>query len=230
MLLMSKVGSLTGVLAIGLMSVGCVIHVAPPPAPGKVIPKLEMAPEPPGDGDGQVIIDTTNGPSTVTVVVLGLGNSTAITKTICATTPCAANLPIGSHDLVFSGKADPELASTDAVQVNRAPTVFRHTIGRIEQSPGLMWGGLGVVTLGATGMLIYGVSASSTLSGESATGSYIGLGVSTAITAAGVVMMMAGRTKLQPGSSVQWTPDGSVPVDKVSGRNVIHWLPNGFTF
>jgi hypothetical protein len=228
---MARAGWLTGVLAIGFMSVGCVIHVAPPPAPQKVIPKLDIAPEPPGDGDGQVIIDTTNGPATVTVVLLGLGNSTALTKTICATTPCAANLPIGSHDLVFSGKGDPQLASTDAVQVNRAPSVIRHTVGRIEQSPGLLWGGMGAVTLGAIGMMVYGVSASSAdILGESKTGDYIGLGVSAGITAAGVVMMMMGRTKLQPGSSVQWNPDGSIPVDKVSGRNVIHWLPNGVSW
>src|ERR1043165_4199708 len=104
---MTKRAWLVCVLASTLASGGCVVHVAPPPAPAKMIPKLDMPPEPPGDGDGQVIIDTTNGPSTVTVVIMGLGNSTALTKTICATTPCAANLPIGSHDLVFSGKSDP---------------------------------------------------------------------------------------------------------------------------
>ena len=200
---------------------GCIVHVAPPPAPEKVMPKLTMDPEPPGDGDGQVIVDASNGPATVTVVLLSSG-SRALTKTVCAATPCAVNLPIGSHDLIFAGKTDPSMASTDAVQVGRTPSILRHTVGKVDSSPGLMWGGLGVITLGATGMLVYGVSATSSVSGESKTGDYIGLGVSTALTAAGAIMMYAGRTKLQPGSSVQWTPDGAIPVDKKSGRTVMY--------
>jgi len=206
-------------LVVGMAGAGCLVRVAPPPTPDKVLPKLATQPEPPGEDEGQVIVDTTNGPATVTVVILGMGGSTALTKTVCATTPCAVNLPIGSFDLVFSGKADPAMASTDAVQVARAPSILRHTVGRVDSSPGLLWGGMGLATLGGTGMLIYGILATGDLAGTS---EYIGLGVSTALTAAGVVMMMMGRTKLQPGSSIQWTPDGAIPVDKKSGRTVMY--------
>jgi hypothetical protein len=219
--MLGRLLSLMGVVVVA--GAGCLVRIAPPPTPDKVMPKVTMDPEPPGDGDGQVIVDTTNGPATVTVVLLAMGGSTALTKTVCATTPCAVNLPIGSHDLIFAGKADPSMASTDAVQVARAPSILRHTVGKVDASPGLLWGGFGLVTVGGCGMLVYGIFASSSaIPGESKTGDYIGLGVSTAITAAGAWMMYAGRTRLQPGSSVQWTPDGAIPVDKKSGRTVMY--------
>jgi hypothetical protein len=78
---------------------------------------------------------------------------------------------------------------------------------------------MGLTTLGAIGLMVYGITATSDIAG---TGDYVGLGVSGALTAAGVVMMMVGRTKLQPGSSIQWTPDGAIPVDKTSGRTVMY--------
>src|SRR5688572_13531225 len=114
--MLGRLGLLMGLAVFA--GVGCIVHVTPPPAPEKLMPKLTMDPEPPGEGDGQVIVDTTNGPATVTVVLLSSG-SRALTKTVCATTPCSVNLPIGSHDLIFAGKTDPSLASTDAVQVAR---------------------------------------------------------------------------------------------------------------
>jgi len=215
---------LTALLATG----ACVAHVPPAPIPDKVVPQVANKPDPPAADEGQVTIDTTNGPATVSVVVMGLGYARALTKNLCATTPCTANLPLGSFDLVFNGKRDPTLASSDAVQVTRTPSIMRHTIGSVESSPGLLIGGITLVTLGGSGVLVGGLGLMSEYS--STTSSLLTLGVSTAITVAGALMMSAGRTRIQPGSSVQWTPDDAVPFEKPAKQQAIRMSPGGMGF
>jgi hypothetical protein len=211
-----------------LGTAACVAHVPPPPVPDKVIPEVATKPDPPASDQGQVTIDTTNGPATVSVVLMGFGYSGALTKNLCATTPCTANLPIGSFDLVFSGKGDPTMASSDAVQVTRTPSIMRHTIGNVQSSPGLLIGGITLVTLGGSGVLVGGLGLTSEYS--STTSSLLTLGVSAAITVAGALMMSAGRTRIQPGSSVQWTPEGAVPFEKPAKQQAIRLSPDGMGF
>jgi hypothetical protein len=215
-----------GVVVLALAGGGCVAHLPAPPTPEKVVPQLSERPEPPGDGEGQVIVDATNGPASVTVIVSALNIGTAygtassvLTKTICATTPCAVNLPVGAQELIFAGKKDDTMASSDTVQVGRTPTVFRHTVGSIKTSPGLEYGGLTLAVVGGTtaltGLILLPLESSKS-------SGFIITGVGGAVTAIGAAMMYYGRTVIQPGSSVQWTPDGSVPTpsDK-NGRHVV---------
>jgi hypothetical protein len=161
-------------------------------------------------------------------VLLGFGNSSAFTKNLCATTPCTANLPLGSYDLIFASKSDPDMASSDAVQVTRTPSIMRHTVGNVQSSPGLLIGGISVVTLGGCGVLVGGLGLMSEFSSK--TSSLVTLGVSTAITIVGALMMSAGRTRIQPGSSVQWTPEGAVPFEKPGKQQAIRMSPDGLGF
>jgi hypothetical protein len=213
---------------LSIASAGCVAHVPPPPVPEKIVPQVATQPDPPADDEGQVTLDTTNGPASVSVVLLGLGGGAAFTRSICATTPCTANLPLGSYDVIFSGKRDPSQASTDAVQVTRTPTIMRHTMGSVESSPGLQIGGVTVVTLGGTvallGLIELGSSFSSTGSAAAT------LGVGGAITLVGALMMNAGRTRIQPGSSVQWTPDGATAPSKPTKQQALYLTPNGMGY
>ena len=72
------------------------------------------------------------------------------THPLCATTPCAANLPIGTYNLIFKGRNDPALESTEIVQVGRAPSVLRHTMGSVRYSSGMYQGGVLVAIVGAS--------------------------------------------------------------------------------
>jgi hypothetical protein len=215
-----------------LSGTGCsvVIRVPPPATPDKIIPEVINKADPPHEGQGTVIIDATNGPAQVEVVVSALtvgATTSALTKTLCATTPCAVNLPYGSYDLVFGGKKDEELASTDAVQIGRTPSVFRHTMGSVRSSPGLLVGGMSLVVLGSIAAL---TGALLVTTPEAGTADWATLGVGVGATAVGAVMTYYGRTKVQPGSSVQWTPDGATPAtpEPQGGRQVLRVTPNGF--
>jgi hypothetical protein len=202
---------------------GCGVRTLPAPqTPDKTVPRLAVAAEPPDEGEGQVIIDTTNGPATVQVSVPGL-----VTVPACATTPCAANLPYGTFRLDFRGRDDLQLHSSDVVQVGRSPSVLRHTMGSTRQSSGLYTGGavalsVGVVLIGA-GLL--GLSDSSYMSRGAAIGS---LAAGAAVTGGGVWMAYYGRPEITPGSSVQWVPDGQAPPPSPGDkREVLRITPTG---
>src|SRR5262245_24374441 len=108
-----KLARISIALAFCFAAGGCGVRRLPAPqTPDKTVPRLAMAAEPPDEGEGQVIIDTTNGPATVAVSVPGL-----VTVPACATTPCAANLPLGTFRLDFRGRDDLQLHSSDVVQV-----------------------------------------------------------------------------------------------------------------
>jgi glycerol uptake facilitator-like aquaporin len=223
-----KLDRVVGSALLLTLGAGCVAHVPPPPVPEKVVPQVATQADPPADDEGVVTIDATNGPASVSVVLLTVGRSGAFTKSICATTPCTANLPLGSYDVVFASKSDPSVGSTDAVQVARTPSIMRHTMGTVESSPGLQIGGITTATLGGC-VLLYG-AISLTSSFTSTTTSLATVGVGAAITAIGLYMMYAGRTRIQPGSSVQWTPEGATPPSKPSKQQALYLTPNGMGY
>ena len=186
---------------------GCGAHVLPAPnVPDKTIPALVQPADPPDEGEGQVIIDTTNGPASVQVSLFG---STSWTHPICATTPCAANLPYGTYNLIFRGRNDPTLESKDILQVGRAPSVFRHTMGSVHSSFNLHFAGLVTLVLGLTLIALGAFSFQD--NNWSTTSSAAVLGVGAAATGAGAWMMSAGRMEITPSSSVQWAPGGPAP-------------------
>src|SRR5437773_8273808 len=142
----SFAGTLAWAPALLLAVNGCSAHILPAPqVPEKKVPELAMPAEPPEEDEGQVIVDTTNGPATVQVELLGMWK-----HPLCATTPCAANLPIGTYNLIFKGRNDPALESTEIVQVGRAPSVLRHTMGSARYSSGMYQGGVLVAIVGGS--------------------------------------------------------------------------------
>jgi hypothetical protein len=209
---------------------GCGARVLPAPkVPDKTIPELAQPAEPPERDEGQVVIDTTNGPAAVQVTLFG---NSAWTHPICATTPCAANLPYGTYNVVFKGRNDPSLESKEILQVGHTPSVLRHTMGSTRMSFGLYFGGLLAVTLGATLMLVGSLGLGDSYSSSSTT--YATLGLGAAATGAGIWMMYAGRPEITPSSSVQWSPGGNVPVPPASKtsdkQQVLRVTPTGFVF
>jgi hypothetical protein len=70
------------------------------------------------------------------------------------------------------------------------------------------------------------LSSSFTSAGSSAAT----LGVGAAITAVGAWMMYAGRTRIQPGSSVQWTPEGATASVKPAKQQALYLTPTGMGY
>jgi hypothetical protein len=206
---------------------GCAVHLPPPQVPDKTVPQLANPADPPSQGEGQIVIDTTNGPANVQVSLLTVG-STTFTHPLCATTPCAANLPYGTYNLVFQGRNDPDLQSGDTVQIGHSGTVFRHTMGKTRMSYGLYFGGILAVVVG---VVIAGTAALSL--GDSYTSkstTYTELAVGAALTGGGAIMMYAGRPEITPSSSVQWAPDGPLPTSAPDDkRQAVRITPTGLT-
>jgi hypothetical protein len=207
---------------------GCGAHIMPAPqVPEKKVPEVAMPAEPPEEDEGQIVVDTTNGPATVQVQLLGMW-----THPLCAATPCAANLPIGTYNLIFKGRNDPALESTEIVQVGRAPSVLRHTMGSARYSSGMYTGGILAVAAGLSlvfvGLLSAGSSDNSALSGGKG---YAAIGIGAAATGLGAWMMMSGRPEITPGSSVQWAPGGAPPPapasTKADKKQVLRLTPTG---
>ena len=226
----SFAGTIVWAPALLLAINGCSAHILPAPqVPEKKVPDLAMPAEPPEEDEGQIVVDTTNGPATVQVQLLGMWK-----HPLCATTPCAANLPIGTYNLIFKGRNDPALESTEIVQVGRAPSVLRHTMGSTRYSTGMYTGGLLVAITGAslalTALLVMSAGGKSALSG---TPGYVALGLGAAATGVGAWMMLEGRPEITPGSSVQWTPGGPAPAGpaptKADKKQVLRVTPTGIT-
>jgi hypothetical protein len=208
---------------------GCIVHLPPPQVPEKTVPQVANPAESPSQGEGQIVIDTTNGPANVQVSLLQVGNAT-FTHPLCATTPCAANLPYGTYNLIFQGKNDDGLGSQDTIQIGRNPSVFRHTMGSTRMSYGLYFGGMLAVVLGVVWASVALVQLGDSYSDKNAT--YRDLGIGGALTVGGAVMMYVGRPQITPSSSVQWAPEGggggpSAPTPTGDKRQVLRVTPNG---
>jgi hypothetical protein len=206
---------------------GCGVNRLPAPQiPEKVMPQLAMEAEPPEADEGTVVIDTTNGPATV---VVSLWGSTLATHPICATTPCAANLPYGTYTLIFRGRNDPAQESSEIVQVGHAPSVFRHTMGTTRASYGLYTGGFLTLVMGAlvAGFGLLGLADSSGFVSKNT--AYVATGIGAAATIGGGLMMYYGRPEITPGSSIQWAPGGPAPPPASPGdkRQVLRLTPTG---
>ena len=206
---------------------GCGVNRLPPPqVPDKVVPQLATEGDPPEKDEGTVVIDTTNGPATVGVSLWG---STSMTHPVCATTPCAANLPYGTYTLIFHGRNDPDQESSEIVQVGRAPSILRHTMGSTHASYGLYSGGFVTLVIGVlvAGFGLIGLADSSGFVSKNS--AYIMTGVGAAATIGGGLMMYYGRPEVTPGSSIQWAPGGPAapPVPSADKRQVLRLAPTG---
>jgi hypothetical protein len=154
------------VAAIAIFGAGCkqatVINAA---TPQKLLPALDAPPSRPADGTGVVIVDSEDGAATVARITgqsriratytyynggfsgVGLTHGSATqTAPVCSTTPCAAYLPYGQHELVFDSNEDEGRRTVFNVTSTEVPSVMRVTLnGQIPASKSY---GFGLATMG----------------------------------------------------------------------------------
>lgn len=202
---------------------------APPRAPDRATVTAEPPRAPTAD-EGTVVLDVTEGRARVELVTgrtqpdpnnnvwmtgygrgwqAGMMPPNLTLRALCMT-PCAVNLPRGDHELLFED-LDPsaQRVSTAMVRVGERPSVVRHALGAQQSDPGgiigaLLLGGLGVVLMGAGGLLLgFGTDADGT---DLRPGGGVTLGVGAALTIAGTILGVRARPLIQPGATTQWTP------------------------
>ena len=135
--------------------VGCAgtRHIDPPPQPVAIIPQVAIPQEPPAPGVSRVLFDVVDGPSLIQIKTQQ-GNN-VMWGPLC-TTPCAADLPAGQHDVSFQLKSDPSHGDSDLLPVEPGTRVYRRSLGERSTSPGLLLGGY---IIGYSGLVVMMMSA-----------------------------------------------------------------------
>jgi hypothetical protein len=219
------------VLVASLALQACSTRYLPPPRAPERAAVVAAAAPPLREGDGQVTLDVVGGPARADLVterLQGLGGTTAwstrgrmvvtpggvqlTTRPLCIT-PCAVNLPLGQHEILFSAPDDPVArSSTGFVNVTPHPSIVRHALGRQETHLGgllgaLLLDGLGFAAMAAGAVLLAfsGVSDHGAVRDYDVAG-YTTLGVGAAMLTSGIVLGHASRPESQPGATTQWTP------------------------
>lgn len=216
---------------------GCgVKQLEPPAAPAHTVPVVPGLPEDlPAAGNGRLLLATGGDEpamvSRVLETIEGAGSSPTVqsggwgaslasdtrsrrTVPLCLT-PCAADLPIGAHSLVFTSLRDAQTTSVALVGVSRGSTAVRHELGH-EKPFGVPYA-VGVMsTLAGAGLLVVGgaalaagltaeptVGASGPESDPKAVTAFGGVtaGVGLVTLAVGVVMLVANQPAHRPGAT-----------------------------
>lgn len=171
-------------------------------------------------GSGRIVLDAEPGKGSVRVVRVertemsvattrGYAQGVAFsTHLVCSKTPCAIDLPAGSHELVFQATRDERDVSAATFDVTAGRTqVVRHAVGHYE--PHMGWKVLGTtgLTLGITGALAGGLLLPVGQMVDSdgvRTAGIVTLGVGVGVLALGIASLVIGRTEIQPGATTQW--------------------------
>lgn len=218
----------------------CTRELPPPVAPPRQHVALETLPEGPiPAGSGRVLLDAEPGKGAVQVVRVdltemsvsttrGYARGVAVTKhLVCSKTPCAVDLPAGSHELVFQGSHDERDVSAATFDVTAGRTqVVRHSVGFFDAHGG--WKALGVVgvTIGGASAVSGGlgfVLGSQRDSDGLRTIGTVMMGGGLAILALGITSFVVGRTEVQPGSTTQWAlPQNGADERPTSARGDEH--------
>lgn len=214
------------------LSTGCATRYLPPPAhPARVVSRIEAEPPPPREGEGRVTLDTPDGPARAELIIQrtqivgpqggtyvghhGHGAfvpSTQYTLRPLCQTPCAVNLPLGAHEILFTSD-DPssDRSSAAYVNVSAAPSIARHAMGRQTSSVGALVGGVLMAGLGAALSLVGGAllllqDDANPRTQRFDTAGWTTLGIGLGMGVGGVVLGQVGRPSEQPGATTQWTP------------------------
>jgi hypothetical protein len=208
--------SVSVVLLLALSTTGCwrhVRHSAPPPPP-PVLPQVSLHGDP-GPGLTRVVLDVADGPAVVEEVRGGsmggnfgakaFGGSLEISTRVCVT-PCVMDTTPGNKSLRFTLVDDDERTSMGFVNVDTKVSAYRHSVG-IQRSA--RWKGLVGWPL-----LVFGVIADIAIvsamadGGRFGTEEAIGTAAAIGVTALGGWLVYGSIVEEQPGSGVQWHPEG----------------------
>jgi len=129
--------------------VGCVRHLPPPTPPERTLPAIVLPSDPPAPNHGRVVLDSPASPAGVEVIESRMeveGRVGVQTRRLCGT-PCAADLPLGQHELRFTEEngGQKHVITVDVAATN---TAVRVALGKKPGStfvPGL---GIGLAALG----------------------------------------------------------------------------------
>ena len=224
---------LSGYAVALLILEGCTTYAAPPRDPPHVAPTIsDMPSSPPAEGMGRLTVDVDGGPAKVARVISEEvgdphmstqgGGAQAFThrKTeLLCITPCAMDLRIGAHTLVFTSTSDGFRTGSGDVIVSSQPSIVRHALGREKPASGKYMSGVlltalgaGITTIGVFATSIGGaaeLSAQNSTKGEPKTfltAGLVVLGVGIAMGTTGIVLMSGNQAVHQPGSTTQWVP------------------------
>ena len=181
--------------------VGCAgtRHIDPPPQPVAIIPQVAVPQDAPAPGVSRVLFDVVDGPSLIQIKTQQ-GNN-VMWGPLC-TTPCAADLPAGQHDVSFQLKSDPGHGDSDLLTVVPGASVYRRSLGERSTSPGLLLGGYLVAYTGMlvllSSIVVTAAESSNNHSGRNT--AMVGLG----ITFVGGFMFYEGWPTEQQGSVTQF--------------------------
>ena len=129
-------------------SAACVKRLPPAPIPQALVPRLDDVPPPPGDS-GRLVVDVVEGPAPVSRVRMiteqtdnGQGRvSHRLIETpelLCATTPCAANVPRGNVLIGFPVLGNPGALEVEIVNIGSEPTVYRRSLSIYQNRTGAL--------------------------------------------------------------------------------------------
>jgi hypothetical protein len=199
---------------------GCVHTLPPPPMPEPVLPDVPLPAPPASPNDGQVLLDTVNDPARVEEVTGHVEGADSrgrllageVYRPVCSSTPCAANLSLGTHELRFSSLTDPAAGGVASVDAGPIPTAYRYAMGRRDGRATFV--GLGSLALGV-GAALSGIaldadgSMTSPTSGQPQSAELQSAGTAmiiggVALAAVGVILLIAAGPEAQEGQGTQW--------------------------
>lgn len=202
------------VLAIATLHAACVKQLPPAPTPAPVAPQVQAA-GPPPNGYGRIVIDVTDGPTPVQRIHMqpnqrSDGRRTTFhfvqrPETLCAATPCAADVPAGNMILGFPVLGDSGATEVELVHVGLQPEVYRRTLSVYTDNTGgtRLFGILATIFGGmaaATGVVLLPIGLAKEHTGLTTAGG-ISLGAGALLLAVGIWAINADAPTYRPGSS-----------------------------
>ncbi|WP_394845091.1 hypothetical protein LZC95_49565 [Pendulispora brunnea] len=181
---------------------------------------IERYPErPPGEDRGRIVLDTPGMRANVVEITgvartpggfLSADTMSILTQPVC-TTPCVVDLPRGRHEFIFTSATDDSRTSAETIDLQAKPLVLKHAVGREVPHPWLKLGGYTSLIIGLTTAAISipvfagGQRSDGTHAEPNPAGGFVALGIGTAFTVLGGVLLSLGRTEMQPGATTTWT-------------------------
>jgi hypothetical protein len=197
---------------LSVSTAACVIRMPPPPTPTRRAPSATLPSQPPPAGEGRIVLETLDGPA-VAHLVTGrasgvahgggqIASSAQVAVRRLCTTPCAVDLPLGEHEVLFSMDGTDKAASVVA-RIEERPQLLLTSMGYERHHRGRAAGGSLLISLAIPTIVTGGVFLAED---EGDTGGYV-LAAGAAAMALGIYYIATGRTEAQDASYAQFPAD-----------------------